>query len=405
LSRLWICIAALALMPAWRAQSPLSGELLDEAQRLMGRLDRSTPNCKSLPEAPRLTYALRQTARLYVVVPNRLLESRERLEALFWLRVRSREGGDWRYFGYRVERELRSLLRDPRAREVDPKLIERYLSRVELIVGASLVFGAGRYEWEAVLLEKDGPVCRAASAFSVGRAPKQDGEAGLEPGEILTSGESFARALEQKPKRPGELLVLVNVGRIRPYRTGVDGYEASRLLNVLQGLMERMRFERTRVVAVSFDQQDLFYDEPDFGPREFADLYEELRGLELGTISVSKLANKSGHQEVLSDLFRFDHGAPKALVMIGFTSRFYERPLGPLVEKLLRLDGKVYYLHVRVPFAGNDVFRDLLDRLARDAGGRAIDLFLPKDLAEALERLEQALPEGAGSAPPNPRSD
>lgn len=403
--RIWICLAVLALNPAWRAQAPLRGEVLEEAQRLMGRLDPSTPRCKALPEAPGLAYAMRQTAGLYVVIPSRILEKRDRLDALFWLRVRSREGGEWRYFGYRVERELRSLLRDPRAREVDPKLIERYLSRVELIVGASLVFGAGRYDWEAMLLERDGPICRTSETFSVGKAPRQDGEIGLEPGEILTSGESFARALELKPKRSGELLVLVNVGRIRRYRSGVDGYEASRLLNVLQGLMERMRFERTRVVAVSFDQQDLFYDEPDFGPREFADLYEELRGLELGTISVSKLANRAGHQEVLSDLFRFEDGAPKAVVMIGFTSRFYERPLEPLVEKLLPLKGKVYYLHVRSPFFGNDVFRDLLDRLAKDAGGRAMDLFLPADLAKALERLEQDLPEGAAAAPPDPRSD
>lgn len=304
--------------------------------------------------------------------------------------IRARgEGGEWQYFA----RQFRfSPLPDDRR-------------HVELNGSMALVFGKGKYEAELALVNQQGAVCRNAWQFSSTGAPQLEEVMAPEaPSTVKTVFESLELA-KLKARREGELLIVVNIGRFGRVRAKVSAYEQWVLTTALAGVLEQLPFQRTRVVAVSLDQQATVFESEQLTQEEFDGLQRSIDDLQVGTIDIKKLNRLGGHMQALEEalLGKMDRH-PKAVVVLSLPSSFDDKPT-PRLEELMRgFEGKAFYLKLLSPgdayVRRNDGFErplrnyavsDVYQRLVRAAGGKVLDVYTPKDYAKALNRLGREL--------------
>jgi hypothetical protein len=114
--------------------------------------------------------------------------------------------------------------------------------------------------------------------------------------------------------------------------------------------------------------------------------------LELAKVDVSELEDRKGHTKLLVNLAQREAESepqPDAVVFIGPFHLLDDKPPEAAKEILQRPGGpRFYYLHLdRI----GGTFPDSIERLVRAAGGRTFHILRPKDLAEAIEKIEADL--------------
>lgn len=371
---IWVLLLLLG-MPGY-GQWRLTGESLEAARDVFEKPDMARGKCQAFGFT-RFTYSLRNIRLVRLQINADQLMAGTRAMSMI-SRARAVGSTEWQYFANPVR--------------FQPLPEER---RNLAVFGTNaIVAGKGEYEQESLFLSPTGGGCRARWKFRVGAIPKQTGDdVVVEEGKLLTQGESLELGLKRPVTRKGELLVVLNVGQDVRNRTRVRRWEQSTLQQALLGLVERVRYERVRVIGVSLQQQAQFYESVNFGPEQIGDLADAIEQLELGTIDASKLRRKAGPQELLAEVLE-PKGA-QAAVVLGLTSLLAGRPIPELVERMKGYQGRIYYLNLTAPLMLDDVFEGAVKR----AGGRTLEAILPTEYAKVLAKLDGLLGEERPGSP------
>ncbi len=119
---------------------------------------------------------------------------------------------------------------------------------------------------------------------------------------------------------PFRLTILLHAAPASPRRLHLRAYDRILLLSSLSALLERAQPTSVRLEVFNFDKQRVIYGSDDFTLKSMGGVAQALNRLELETVDVKTLQNRSGAVDLLASLIGKETASPKpsdAVVFLG----------------------------------------------------------------------------------------
>ncbi len=365
--------------------APAAAQLLLEPNSTPGRAmparfaqaweDHSALNlrCRVMQVPPRLSFSFRYWTGFEVVLPSDQLAGAagNRLVTVFRVRPRTPEG-TWTYFVQEA-----TLPEVPADRKVD------------LWYGGGFYAGAGKYEVDWMLVERDGRICRKSWKLEASGGGKVT--MSMPPSTVASVRLEDWTGFKQTAEAKGEVTVLLNVAPVarRRYFTKLSPWDRTLLLTSLKSLLDQVPATKARVVVFDIDGRRELFRSSDFRPRDYRRLYGVLENANFGTIAYSTLAKGPPAGEFLFGIVEKEIAAArgKPVIFLGPEMRPSNARL-PERQSEVKVDaGKMFYLCFPLTPAGPE---DLIAKIVKGKG-KSFSLFFPQDLANALRQVSQQL--------------
>jgi hypothetical protein len=262
--------------------------------------------------------------------------------------------------------------------------------------GGAWLLGEGRYHVAWKMVDDSGRVCRK----------EWDIHANLSHGERLVkmamppdtvadiSLRGAPRIRTADDARPIRLTVFLHAAPISPRRTRMGPRDRIMLLGALSAVLERVPVRSIRLVAFNLEQQKELYRQSEFAPESLGDVAQSIASLQLGTVDVHVLQNRTGHLDLVADLVNQElkSASPADVVLfIGPMMRFTEKvPAEELEKPPSSAIPRFYYLQYR-PFMVQmqPTLSDTIQRAVAALKGKTVIVRTPGDLAKAIELIEK----------------
>lgn len=191
------------------------------------------------------------------------------------------------------------------------------------------------------------------------------------------------------------LTVLLDVAALDPQEQKLRAWDRSFLLDSLAALLRQLPCRSVRLVAFNIDQQqELFRDERFTGGEEFGRLEKAMERLELGSVSYRILQQQQGWVDMLFRQVNQEASAAQSgdVILI----------LGPVTHWRLKVVNKSQMTALRSRVEPARFFRfeyselwtffpDALDTLTRSLGGTVLTFHSPRDLEQAIQKMQRQL--------------
>jgi hypothetical protein len=374
--RLSICLLLLVNLGSLFGQgAPLVElKLAKDKEQAIRLLQSQQSNFKCAHNVVKSTnYSLRPTVAFTAWAKYKtMVKQGDELRYLIRIRPLGKSDTDWRYYLMRMALS-----------QFSPQF-KAYLQRFGVQAAIALTLGEGKYQVETAFFGENS-VCLGKLTVEADKR-RDSGGAFIPTGAIMTLWEADLESAKLTPEREGELLIVAHLGRARRFRNRLDNFEISVTAQKMLATLESLRFEKVRVVAVCLEQQAIVYEKSGFSASDRRDLVAAMRAVELGTIDFEKIAKPKGHQELIRQVF--GSGNPAAVVIVGFTSIFLDKPMDSLLEELKSVGRNIYYLQTRGPGSALD---DFFDRLVKKQDGEIYDVYTPNEFQAALKKVRRRL--------------
>jgi hypothetical protein len=383
----WVRLAALAL--AFPAAGQVAIEPATEnGRRVIAILDevfrtpkpKATLSCDIRRLPPALNFALRHHTGYSVFVPlQQFAGGRAEMTILF--RVRPM-GGEPRYFGQTF-----------RTRTLPARI------QSDAVISGGVYVGEGQYDIDWVMLDARERSC--AKSWRVENRPRgeeRDIEDALKPGEVVPVSIGRWAGTPEK-ENPLRVAIAVHAAPRFLRATALSRFDISLLTTTLTTLLTKSPFMETGVSVFNLARQREIFRTARLDPPEFDRLLDSLEALELGTVDVRELSDRKAYTRLLLNIAQRESDTsppPDAVIFLGPFHLLDDKPPESAREILARPGApRFYYLHLDLR---GGMFPDAIERLVRAAGGRTFHITRPKDMAEAIEKIEADLRKGLNAA-------
>jgi len=267
----------------------------------------------------------------------------------------------------------------------DPK------SRFQGVFDGGFFLGSGGYQVDWILQDGKARACRAS--WHIDHHPKDDTiKEFLQPGVVSSLRINRLAAIENGPARTRKVAILLHAAPQFPRKSVLTGFDISMLISSLTSLLEDSPFAAVSVTAFSLQKQrELFHSEK-LDRSSFRELNRALDQVENATVDWTVLKNPKGQADLLVRLVNRELGAatpPDAIIVMGPNSWNSIKVSGGRLEKST-LSPPVFYIRHDL-FPAMFPFRDTVEEMTRAAGGKVLTVRGPKDLAEAMKKIEAQL--------------
>lgn len=342
---------------------------------------RDAVNCKVSPTKPILNYGFRFYAGYTADVP---------------LKQYAGEGHKWtvilKVTPEDSDREPAYLV----SRVALPPIAE---TKSQAEFGGGYLIGEGRYRVQWMLLDEMGRTCRKdwTVKASLGRG-EQNVKLAIPPYMVTDISLRNLRARPRETQtRPSRITVLMHAAPLFPRRVTMRSSDSFLLLGSLFSLLEQLNPRSVRLVAFNLSQQEEILRDASFGTEKLSRLAASFNQLELGTVSLDVLHNPRGHISLLSDLVQSELSSHDvdAVIFMGPPSRFGDSIPQEEIDKLQERTPRFFYFKF-LPFGPlRASLPDTIQVLVGKLKGKTINIYSPRDLANAIAQLEAAIG-GAG---------
>ncbi len=203
--------------------------------------------------------------------------------------------------------------------------------------------GAGRYKVDWALFDDEGRVCRKQWKIEAKLSFGERHVAPLIPPQTVADFGGTGLPPELSPPAdapPFRLTILLHAAPASPRRLHLRAYDRILLLSSLSALLERGQPTSVRLEVFNFDKQRVIYGSDDFTLKSMGAVAQALNRLELETIDVKTLQNRTGAVDLLTSLIGKETASPKpsdAVVFLGPAARYIDKLPASTIEG--RLEG------------------------------------------------------------------
>ena len=128
---------------------------------------------------------------------------------------------------------------------------------------------------------------------------------------------------------------LLHAAPASPRRLHLRVYDRILLLSTLSALLERAQPTSVRLEVFNFDKQRVIYGSDDFTLKSMGEVAQALNRLELETVDVKTLQNRSGAMDLLASLIGKETASSKpsdAVVFLGPAARYIDKLPASTIE-------------------------------------------------------------------------
>lgn len=265
-------------------------------------------------------------------------------------------------------------------------------SKFQGVFDGGFFLGPGSYQVDWVMQDSRTRACR--SSWKVEHQPKKDDTAKglLAAGQVTSLRVNRFAGIENRDSRPLKIAILLHAAPQYPRKSVMSGFDVSMLVSSLTSLLEDTPFTETSVTVFSLQKQREVFRAEKLNRTTLRELTRSLDKIENATVDWSVLKNPKGQAKLLADLVNREIAAaapPDAVVIMGPNS-WNSVKIGPGTLEKSSLSPPIFYVrHDFFPLMFP--FRDTIEELTRSAGGKVLTVRGPKDLAEALRKIEAQL--------------
>ena len=382
------CIAAilvLALAPALQAQriidanDPVNRTLIQNFERIWnakGSKDRAALGCAIgfIPSELGFDLRLWTTYALAIRASEFAGTSRTRMTALIKVEPLA-PAGETVYLARRM---------------AIPKIPPNPPKNVRVGASGGFALGEGKYRVRLTIVDQHGRSCMKQWTFKAKAGRRNASE--LDPGQVADTSDGWAGFDVPPPGATARhATIVINAYPVfrRRHMAALTWRDQVTLMNVLSSVLSRGGFHSARVVAFDLQRRQVIYNDPEFGPRSFEALYDALSSVDLATIEYGTLAKGPTERQFLEstiqDLTR--HGDPGEIIFISPPTRPAKRP-GQKNDAIWEgLDRPAV-----LALAPNPLPEGAVIDFAKSGKARVFSIYLPSDLAAAVNRLAANAP-------------
>lgn len=268
-------------------------------------------------------------------------------------------------------------------------------NKAEWDLGGSFLLGEGRYQVDFLIGDDLNRSCRKSWNVEVKLdARERSLNLGLEPG---TVGEiSLRRWSAQNPEadvhRVPRLTVFLHAAPLYNRMTRMRGQDRSILLASLVALLESLPARSVRLVAFNLDQQKELFRQDVLTPEAFEPLAQSMNHLQLQTVDLHILQNRTGHISLLSDLVNRELTAKEpsdAVIFLGPTARYFEK--FPDLAAEPRASSRFFYIQYKANWDRGQDFPDSIDYAVKKLRGKTLRVHTPDEFAKAIQQINTQL--------------
>ncbi len=273
-------------------------------------------------------------------------------------------------------------------------------SRFEAVFDGGFFLGTGDYQVDFILQDGQAHTCRAS--WRIEHHPREGSvKEFLQPGEVHGFRLDRLASIESATPRPRRIAILLHAAPQFPRKSLLSGFDISMLLSSLSSLLEDSPFAATSVTAFSLQKQKEIFRTEKLDRASFRQLNRALEQIENATVDWTVLRNPKGQADLLVQLANRELAAanpPDAIIVMGPNSWNSNKVAAERLEKST-LSPPIFYIRHDL-FPAMFPFRDTVEELTRAAGGKVFTVRGPKDLAEAMRKIEAELAPRAAQARP-----
>ena len=287
---------------------------------------------------------------------------------------------------------------------IPPEMVGRvdYKKLKNDVIRTSGVFtvGVGRYLVEVLAIDDRGRSSKGRWTIAAAPDKKQRSIASDVP--PLTAREvSFRPWMGRLNPRGLRLTMLVDAAPRSRREVELHAWDVAFLVDTLSSLLEQVPCKSVRLIAFNLDQQRVLYRQDSFaGGRQFLDLQNGIRSLNLGTIDVHVLERrKTGWAELLADLTNKEATAEvpsDAVIFIGPTTRLYQHVPKELIKPPETAKPRFFYFQfftspwgsLRPYYNGRPPeFDDTIAFLTKARHGAVFNVVTPEELERSVRKM------------------
>lgn len=335
--------------------------------------------CSVTPNKPVLGFDLRFHASYEVTVPLReLAGSENQLTILFRVTAESRPQEPV-YFLQRFR--------------VPP--IEEDAKGDAYLQGAFDV-GEGKYRVEWLMRDRTERVCSAFWETEAVLPPKdRQIDLAIRPGMIEQAEREQFR--EEPPvmriaeEQPLNIKILINFAPQNSHAAALQPIDTSALVSILRSIVRDPRLGRFTLVAFNLQQQKVLYRQEQAERIDFPALGEALKSLNLGTVDVSRLAEKHAETSFLTRLLRReldtrDQAPPDAVIIAGPKALLEEGIPQEALKEIGEVSFPVFYMNYNLS-PQQIPWTDAIGKAVKFLKGQEYTISRPRDLWYAVTEI------------------
>jgi len=258
--------------------------------------------------------------------------------------------------------------------------------------------GEGDYQVDWLIRDKSERVCSAYWKIST-RMPSKEGTtvAGLPPGTVLETESDKYSEPEISRQEMGKSLtvsILLNVAPQRPGAPVISPAESDALVSMLRGIFRDPRIGRFSLTAFNLDLRQVIFQKQGVREIDFNDLKKVISDLNLGTVTLSRLAEKNAEARFLVHLAaeQTQSSRPDAIIFLGPKSADDTGVSREPLKQLADVSCPVFYL----TYTPQDLnpWRDLIGSAVKYLRGREFSISRPLDMVSAWSKIMTQLSQG-----------
>jgi hypothetical protein len=183
--------------------------------------------------------------------------------------------------------------------------------------------------------------------------------------------------------------VLLHAGPLQARRTRMRAGDILLLLGTLSSLVDQLTANPVRLIVFSLDKQKVLYRDEAFTPAALESVRQSLSTLEIDTVDVGVLQNRTGDAGLLAEVLNREMRAapaPDAIIFLGPPSRQGTRMPDAWLEPPRATAPRVFFLRYK-PFPTAPEFGDTISASVARLKGRTVDISSPGQFAKAIEMV------------------
>jgi len=254
-----------------------------------------------------------------------------------------------------------------------------------LIFSGGFAVGTGKYEITAmVVTDKNPSFCVKSWKVS---APKFN-NLRIEPGAISDSIPKWEKLPSSRPKKRVTIFLNAAPLFLHQNKAQLSFWDQTALVGSITSILDNTEFTHARVVAYSFETQEVLLDEQQFDSSAHDTLIQQLKNMNLGIISLDQLENQNPAQ-FLTRLLRKELSQEEradAIIFLGPITR-HDLPLTPelkeLSSQLPPAIGAFFPSQLLMPFD------DIVAKLISEVKGQKFRIYSPATLNKVIQLLNE----------------
>lgn len=261
-------------------------------------------------------------------------------------------------------------------------------------IGGMFFLGDGEYTIDFLIADERGRVYHSTQKLHARRnGAEKKLIATLAPGAVKSLSSLRMRSASADDSKPLKLTLLLHAAPNYSRSTVFRPQDLNRLLGAMTGLLEQVPVKSLRVVAFNLDQQKELYRNERFEPEAFDKLEQALLPIQLGTVDINVLKNKTGYVDLLAGMISQElhaEDSSETVIVLGPPSRLQDSVRAGVIEENPANGPRFFYFQYHsLRDRGQSQFPDTIESAMKRVGGKVFHIFTAGDFAKALTELKR----------------